>query len=151
MWTHQCCSNSSSDSCLGGGWVEVENPSGVQVIDCMTQEKWHTCVDNLDIKGYYDTCIGNIKDTYYEDMKMWRTLAPTRRLAARATLLLIWGSPAGQTWPIITFTISFPVTWGKTSIEEKNLLTNHLTPPPLFQTSKVKNNVLDVWQKFWWW
>ena len=70
MHTHQCCSNSSSDSCLGGGWVEVENPSGVQLIDCMTQEKWHTCVDNLDIKGYYDTCIGNIKDTYYEDMKM---------------------------------------------------------------------------------
>ena len=82
----------------------MENPSGVQLIDCMTQEKWHTRVDNLDIKGYYimTLFIGVIKEVmqhkrYDEDMKMSRTLAPTRRLAARATLLLIWGSPAGQT------------------------------------------------------
>ena len=41
-----------------------------------------------------------------------RTFAPMRRLPARATLFLIWGSPFGHMWPTITFTISFPVTYG---------------------------------------
>ena len=61
---------------MGGGWVEVENSSGVQVIDCMTQEKWHTRVENLDNTGYYDTFIAIIKEMtrhdkrYDEVMKM---------------------------------------------------------------------------------
>ena len=54
----------------------MENSSGVQVIDCMTQEKWHTRVENLDNTGYYDTFIAIIKEMtrhdkrYDEVMKM---------------------------------------------------------------------------------
>ena len=76
----------------------------------------------------------------------WGTFAPMRRIPARATLFLIWGSPLGQMCPTITFTISFPVTYGTSEkCEDLQDLWSRSpsSPPPVQRHLEADLTLLD--------
>ena len=48
---HQSCGDSSGDRSLRCGWVKVEHSGGVQIVNCVTEEKRNAGVQNLEKRG----------------------------------------------------------------------------------------------------